>query len=84
MQGDEKMESAIVKEALTALAEVERELIAARDEAGQEALTQVSNNDSYRFLLGVSIGFDRALKILQGKTASLRPDTMTCTDRSTE
>lgn len=78
------MESAIAKEVLAALRELERELMAARDEAGKEASVQVSNNDSYRFLLGVGIGFDRALKILQGKTAALRSDTTTFTDRSTE
>lgn len=75
------MESAIAKEVLAALSELERELTAARDEASKEASAQVSNSESYRFLLGVRIGFDRALKILQGKTVALRSVT-TLTNRS--
>ncbi len=78
------MESAIAKAVLAVLSELERELVTARDEAGDEALAHVSNNDAYRFLLGVSIGFDRALKILHGKAAALRPDTKPCADSSTE
>lgn len=78
------MESAIAKAVLAVLSELERELVTARDEAGDEALAHVSNNDAYRFLLGVSIGFDRALKILHGKAAALRPDTKPFADSSTE
>lgn len=59
---------------LTAMIELERELTAARDEAGKEASAQLPNDDSYRFLLGVSIGFDRGLKILQVKMAALQRD----------
>lgn len=78
------MESAISKAVLAVLSELERELVTDRDEAGDEALAHVSNNDASRLLLGVSIGFDRALNILHGKAATLRPDTRPFTDSSTE
>lgn len=68
------MANASLKDVLAAMDELERELTAARDEARREASAQVSSNDSYRFLLGVSIGLDRALKMVQSKTAVLPPN----------
>ncbi len=58
------------KEVLAAMVEIERELVAAGDAASKEAAAQASNNDSYRFLIGVSIGFDRALQIIRRKLAA--------------
>jgi|GEM_PF-2827109 len=72
MQGDEKMEGATVKEVHAAMSELERELAVARDEASKEASAQRSGNESFQFLLGVTIGFERALTILQGRMAVLR------------
>ena len=77
MQGDENMERATVKEVLAAMSELERELTVARDEASQEVSAQRSSNESFQFLLGVTIGFERALKILQGRMAALQSNANT-------
>jgi hypothetical protein len=85
MQGDEKVESAIANDtresaALATMIELERDLTFAREEAGREASAAGLSNDSSRFLLGLSIGLDRALKILQTKMAVLRADAPTRTE----
>ena len=89
MQGDEEMESATANDTresavFAAMIELERELTAARDEASRESPVEGLSNDTFKFLLGVSIGFDRALKILQGKMAVLGSDAITGTEKSTE
>lgn len=52
---------------LEAMIELGRDLMAARDEASNAASASGLSNETFQFLLGLSIGFGRALKTLQDK-----------------
>lgn len=52
---------------LEAMIELGRDLMAARDEASSAAAASGLSNETFHFLLGMSIGFERALKTLQDK-----------------
>jgi hypothetical protein len=48
---------------------LQRELTAAKEDASRQA-SQATNDDVHRFLLGFSIGLERALQILQEVTGA--------------
>jgi hypothetical protein len=68
------MNNETATEVLAAMIELQRDLAAAREEAGKHASAHAHDDHSYRVPAGVSVGFERALTILRSKMAACRRD----------